>query len=113
MSDEDSAGDHDNRWGARVPLGALAKIRGEQGERLARIRDISISGCFIETGVFYELGATLGLSFALDPDNQQTVMTDAKVTTRTENGVGVRFIYSDADTPLTVRRWIASKHSAS
>ncbi|MBI3607342.1 MAG: PilZ domain-containing protein [Nitrospirae bacterium] len=113
MADEDSAGHHDNRWGVRIPLGVLAKIRGGQGERLAKIRDISISGCFIETSVPYALGATVGLSFALDPDNPQTVTTDAKVTTRTQNGIGVRFIYSDADTPLMVRRWIASRSPAS
>ena len=113
MADEESAGDRDKRWGARVPLGVPAKIRVEQGERLAKIRDISISGCFIETSIPYPLGASVGLSFALDSDNQQTVTTDAKVTTCTKTGSGVRFIYSDAETPLMVRRWIASRPTAS
>ena len=112
MADEESAGDRDKRWGVRVPLGVLGTIRVGQGERLAKIRDISISGCFIETSLPYPLGATVGLSFALDPDHQQPVTTDAKVTTCTKNGIGVRFIYNDADTPLMVRRWITSRRPA-
>ena len=106
----------DQRWGARIPLNSLATVRVGDLDRLAKVRDISISGCFLETQFSYGVGATLNLRFALeplDPKDQQIITVDGKVTAQGKNGIGIRFIYGNTETPLRVKRWIAASRPIS
>jgi hypothetical protein len=72
------------------------------------MQDLSLTGCFLETSATYEIGAIVALSFALSSGDGQPVATEARVVRRTKQGVGVRFVFSDAETPLAIKRWIAS-----
>jgi hypothetical protein len=86
-------------------------VRTPAGERSAQMQDLSLTGCFLETTATYEIGAIVALSFALSSGDGQPVATEARVVRRTKHGVGVRFVFSDAETPLAIKRWIASNPS--
>jgi hypothetical protein len=34
------------------------------------------------------------------------MITDGKVVMRNHGGIGIRFLYRDPDTPLTLKRWV-------
>ncbi|MEW6683287.1 MAG: PilZ domain-containing protein [Nitrospirota bacterium] len=88
------------------------RVRTSAGERSARMQDLSLTGCFLETSATYEVGAILELSFALSSGDEQPLTTEARVVRRTQQGVGVRFVFSDAQTPLTLKRWLSSHPAA-
>jgi hypothetical protein len=73
------------------------------------MQDLSLTGCFLETSAAYEVGDILALSFALSNGAEAPLNTEARVVRRTPHGVGVRFVFSDAETPLTLKRWISSR----
>jgi len=98
----------DNRWGSRVTVERAVRVRTSAGERSARMQDLSLTGCFLETSTAYEVGAILELRFALSSGDEQPLTTEARVVRRTKHGVGVRFVFSDAQTPLTLKRWLSS-----
>lgn len=110
---QSAAGKSDQRWGVRVAYNRRITMSDRGLPRTARMRDISISGCFIETPSTIEVGSVLTVSFALDLKNGPTITTDAKVARITPEGVGARFLYGDAQTPVTLRRWIGSQQEES
>lgn len=95
----------DQRWGARVPLRHPVTIRWEDHDRTGTLHNISVSGCFIEIPFPYPVGATLNLSFLLEPGTPP-VVTDGKVVMRNHGGIGIRFLYREPDTPLVLKRWV-------
>jgi hypothetical protein len=98
----------DSRWGSRVTVERIVRVRTSSGERSARMQDLSLTGCFLETTATYEVGAIVALTFALSSGNEPSVTTEARVVRRTKQGVGVRFVFSDAETTLAIKRWISS-----
>lgn len=102
----------DSRWGSRVTVERVVRVRTPTGERSARMQDLSLTGCFLETAAIYEIGAIVALTFALSSGNGTPVTTEARVVRRTKQGVGVRFVFSDAETPLAIKRWITSTQTA-
>lgn len=102
----------DARWGARLSIERIVRVRSASGERSARMQNLSLSGCFLETSASYEIGAILLLSFALGSGDRQPISTEARVVRRTRQGVGVRFVFSDAETPLAIKRWLSGRPAA-
>lgn len=101
----------DARWGSRISVERVVRVRTESGERSARMQDLSLTGCFLETAASYEIGAILTLSFALSSGDEQPVTTEARVVRRSKHGVGVRFVFSDAQTPVAIKRWLSAHPS--
>lgn len=99
----------DERWGSRITVERVVRVRTAAGERSARMQDLSLTGCFLETSASYEVGAILALSFALSSGDEQPVTSEARVVRRSKHGVGVRFVFSDAETPLAIKRWLSSR----
>jgi hypothetical protein len=95
----------DQRWGVRVTLRHPVTVRWEDHDRIGTLHNISVSGCFIEIPFPYPVGATLNLSFLLEP-GIPLMITDGKVVMRNHGGLGIRFLYRDPDTPLTLKRWV-------
>jgi hypothetical protein len=99
----------DDRWGARVAVERAVRVRTSAGERSARMQDLSLTGCFLETAATYEVGTIVELRFTLTSGAEQPLTTEARVVRRTQHGIGVRFVFSDAQTPLTLKRWLSSR----
>lgn len=95
----------DTRWGERVTVRNVVAIRWEDRERSGTIHHLSVSGCFVETAFPYPAGATLHLSFLLDP-GVPPVEINARVVMRNLGGIGLRFLYHEEDTPLRLKRWV-------
>lgn len=99
----------DLRRDARVLAECVAVVRFEGIEILGKIRDISCSGCFIETLSRYEIGTPMSLAFSLDPEplaGAPSFRTDGRIARRAAQGMGVRFAYLDARAPCALRQWI-------
>lgn len=101
----------EKRWGVRVTIRNLVKIRWESAERLGTMRNISVSGCFIETPFPYPPGASVELGFILDPEKPH-IQAEGKIVSRNHGGIGVRFLYRDAETPLELKRWIGARQQS-
>jgi hypothetical protein len=95
----------DERWGTRVLLRHPVTIRWEDHARTGTLHTVSVSGGFVEVPFPYPLGATLNLSFLLDPEAPPVVI-DGKVVMRNLGGIGIRFLHQGPDTPLTLKRWL-------
>jgi hypothetical protein len=95
----------DTRWGERITVRNAVAIQWEDRERSGTIHHLSVSGCFVETAFPYPAGATLRLSFLLDP-GVPPVEINARVVMRNLGGIGLRFLYQEEDTPLRLRRWV-------
>ncbi|MBI3606829.1 MAG: PilZ domain-containing protein [Nitrospirae bacterium] len=93
------------RWGARATLRQPVTIRWEDHDRTGTLHNISVSGCFVEIHFPYPVGATLDLSFLLEPGTPP-VVTDGQVVMRNLGGIGIRFRYRDPNTPLLLQRWV-------
>jgi hypothetical protein len=61
----------------------------------------------VESAFPYPAGATLRLSFLLDP-GLPAIEIDARVAMRNLGGIGLRFLYEEEDTPLRLKRWVDS-----
>jgi hypothetical protein len=96
----------------RVPFGGHAQIRCGDDQRVARIRDVSFSGCFLEMLPSYSRGANVALSFELGAKDAHPLRANAKVTRTTETGVAVRFAYIDMVAPRALKQWIDSRKPA-
>ena len=96
----------------RVPFDGHAKIRCGDEQRVARIRDLSFSGCFLEMLPPYARGANVALSFELGPEDSHPLRANATVTRTTETGVAVRFAYLDMVAPRALKQWIESQKPA-
>ena len=90
----------------RVSFNGHAQIRCGDEQRVARIRDVSFSGCFLEIFPPYARGANVALSFDLSPEDSHPLRANAKVTRTTETGVAVRFAYLDMVAPRALKKWI-------
>jgi len=96
----------------RVPFEGHAAIRCGDDQRVARIRDVSFSGCFLEMLPSYARGANVALSFELGPEDSHPLRANARVTRTTTNGVAVRFAYIDMVAPRALKQWIDSRKPA-
>jgi hypothetical protein len=85
------------------------QVRTKDGERSARMQDLSLTGCFVETTFSYPIGSMMSLTFHLAGDTTQSVTTEARVVRRTARGVGVRFVFSDPQTPAAIKRWVSAR----
>lgn len=99
----------DARWGARMTISQTVRVRTQEGERSARMQDLSLTGCFLETAFSYALGNMVSLTFHLMGDAEQPITTEARVVRRTASGVGVRFVFSDPRTPAAIKRWVSAR----
>jgi hypothetical protein len=99
----------DGRWGVRLTIDQTVRVRAHDGERSARMQDLSLTGCFLETAFSYAVGSMMSLTFHLVGDASQSIITEARVVRRTASGVGVRFVFSDPKTPAAIKRWVSSR----
>ncbi len=95
----------DTRWGERVTIRSTVAIRWEDRDRSGVIHHLSVSGCFVETAFPFPAGATLRLSFLLDPE-APPIEINARVVMRNLGGIGLRFLYQEEETPLRLKRWV-------
>jgi hypothetical protein len=94
----------DTRFGTRIPYNQEVLINKQT---FGTIKDISVSGCFIETKKIYGLGQDLSLKFYLIAPIQASVETRARVVNiRPGEGVGVKFIFESEKPALIVKQFI-------
>jgi hypothetical protein len=99
----------DARWGARLTVDQTVRVRTKDGERSEQMQDLSLTGCFLETMFSYPIGNMVTLTFHLAGDTTQSITTEARVVRRTARGVGVRFVFSDPQTPAAIKRWVSAR----
>lgn len=99
----------DARWGDRLSVDHVVKVRTQDGERPATLQDLSLTGCFLATPAAYAVGTILSLRFELEGETPQPIATEARVVRRTRTGVGVRFVFTDPQTPAAIKRWISDR----
>jgi hypothetical protein len=102
----------EQRPNVRLPFSGPATIRFGPTSLTGTIRDISFSGCFIEVPPRFDIGTALNITFSLDEDNTQFIMTNGRIVRRAQHGIGVRFSYIDAHTPRVVKDWIEARRPA-
>lgn len=73
------------------------------------MQDLSLTGCFLETAFSYAIGSMVSLTFDLAGDASQPVTAEARVVRRTARGVGVRFVFTDPQTPAAIKRWVSAR----
>lgn len=93
----------------RLPFSGPATIRSGTACFNGEIRDLSLSGCFIEGVTRFEVGTPMNLTFSLDAAETQFVMTNGRIVRRAPHGIGVRFSYIDARTPRVIQEWIEAR----
>ncbi|MBI1823575.1 MAG: PilZ domain-containing protein [Nitrospirae bacterium] len=94
----------DTRFGTRIPYNQEVLINKQT---FGTIRDISASGCFIETKKIYGLGQDLMLKFYLISPIQASVETKARVVNiKPGEGVGVKFTFETEKPALIVKQFI-------
>ena len=96
----------EQRFGARIPFNQEVLVNNQT---FGTIRDMSVSGCFIETRKIFGLGQTLSLRFTFTEPTTTTVLTSARVVNvRPGNGIGVKFEYCKSpDLEDTVQKLVA------
>jgi hypothetical protein len=99
----------DARWGARLTIDQTVRVRTQDGERSAKMQDLSLTGCFLETAFSFAIGSMVSLTFNLAGDATQSITAEARVVRRTARGVGVRFVFSDPQTPAAIKRWVTAR----
>jgi Tfp pilus assembly protein PilZ len=99
----------DARWGARMTIDQTVRVRAQDGERSAQMQDLSLTGCFLETAFSYAIGSMVSLTFHLVGDATKSLAAEARVVRRTARGVGVRFVFTDPETPAAIKRWVSSR----
>jgi hypothetical protein len=99
----------DARWGARLTVDQTVQVLGKDGVRPAKMQDLSLTGCFLETTFSYAIGSMVSLTFNLAGDATQSITAEARVVRRTARGVGVRFVFSDPQTPSAIKRWVSAR----
>jgi hypothetical protein len=109
--DQSSEAPSDARWGTRLSIDRTVHVRAGGVERPATMQDLSLTGCFVVTASTYAIGTILSLRFELDGEASRNVTTEARVVRRTPTGVGVRFVFTDPQTPAAIKRWISSRRS--
>lgn len=92
-----------------MSIDQTVRVRTRDGERSARMQDLSLTGCFLETGFSYTVGTMVSLTFHLQNDSEQSLTIEARVARRTARGVGIRFVFTDAHAPAAIKRWVASQ----
>lgn len=94
----------------RLPFAGPATIRFGSMCLTGTIRDLSFSGCFIEVPPSLDVGTPMSVTFSLDANDTQFIMTNGRIVRRARNGIGVRFFYIDARTPRVLKDWIEARH---
>lgn len=91
--------DMELRFGTRIPYNQEVLINKQT---FGMIRDISTSGCFIETKKVFGLGQEIFLKFFLIAPIQASVETKARVVNiRPGAGIGVQFSF-DSEKPAQI-----------
>ena len=99
MENKPLATELDARFGTRIPYNQEVLINKQT---FGMIRDISESGCFIETKKIFGLGQDISLKFFLIAPVQASVETRARVVNiRPGAGVGVKFTF-ESDKPVRI-----------
>jgi hypothetical protein len=96
----------------RLPFSGPATIRFGAMCLTGTIRDLSFSGCFIEVPPSLEVGTSMNVTFSLDANDTQFVITNGRIVRRARNGIGVRFSYIDTRTPRVLKEWIEARRGA-
>ncbi|MFZ5877228.1 MAG: PilZ domain-containing protein [Nitrospirota bacterium] len=102
----------EQRPNVRLPFSGPATIRFGPTCLTGTIRDISFSGCFIEVPPRLDIGTAMNITFSLDEDDTQFIMTNGRIVRRAQHGIGVRFSYIDARTPRVIKDWIEARRPA-
>lgn len=95
----------EHRWGTRIPFNQEVLI---DNKTFGVIRDMSISGCFIDSKVIFGLGQQISLRFNLSIPEAVTLMISGRIVNiRPGAGFGIKFNYETQEQPEIVRKFIA------
>jgi Tfp pilus assembly protein PilZ len=104
MDNKSLSTEMDTRFGTRIPYNQEVLINKQT---FGMIRDISVSGCFIETKKIFGLGQDLYLKFFLIAPIQASVESKARVVNiRPGAGIGVKFSFDSEKPAQIVRQFI-------
>jgi hypothetical protein len=93
----------EHRWGHRVACDVDVKLFADAAVGWGRIRDLSISGGFIETGLRIPPLSTLRLTRTVSTGNRpETHLIRAIVVRRDARGVGVEWFDEDTDSVVAL-----------
>lgn len=82
----------EHRWGNRVPLNALVRLATVQGEHLARLCNLSLSGAFLETRQPLPHLTQLTVELTISPEEAaRKASIGAHVVRTTADGIGIEW----------------------
>ena len=81
----------EHRWGKRIPCSAPLRIVAPEFSAAARLRDLSMSGAFVETTVPLRLFMPVTLAILREDGSQREQNLRALVVRHGEGGVGVEW----------------------
>ncbi len=94
----------DLRGGTRIPFNQEVLVNYKT---FGLIKDISISGCFIEIKKIFGLGQDVFLRFNLVSPQKPFIQTKARVVSiRPGEGVGVKFSFDGEESPKIIQQFI-------
>lgn len=104
MENRPLATELDQRFGTRIPYNQEVLINKQS---FGMIKDISETGCFIETKKIFGLGQDISLKFFLIAPIQATVETKARVVNiRPGAGVGVKFSFESEKPAKIIKQFV-------
>ncbi|MHB8483830.1 MAG: PilZ domain-containing protein [Nitrospiria bacterium] len=94
----------DLRWGTRIPFNQEVLINYKT---FGMIKDISLTGCFIEIKKIFGLGQEILLRFNLNSPQKTSIETRARVVNiRPGHGIGIKFSFTDDESPKIIQQFI-------
>jgi hypothetical protein len=87
----------EHRWGLRRPCRVRVRVSGRGGiSAVGRLRDVSMSGAFLETAVPLPLFAQLAVTVLRDDGTTHPLEFTAVVIRRDESGAGIEWCDPDS-----------------
>ena len=101
----------DRRAAPRLPAGVSIGVQSAGRVEMARSRDFSVTGVFVETRVPLALGAPVEL-FLMPPNSSQALRLNGVVARAAPGGVGIAFLPPAPEAREALERFLASLEPA-
>ena len=95
----------DKRRHVRLPLVVECQVDGISGQGSMRLSDLSLSGCYVDTGTSVPLGSTVAIAAVLK--DRPVVLTGSVVHTQPRIGFGVQFDALPADVVGVIQQFLS------
>ena len=104
MENKPASTEIDLRWGTRIPFNQEVTINYKIS---GMIKDISVTGCFIEIKKIFGLGQEILLRFNLNSPQKTSIETKSRVVNiRPGQGIGVKFSFTEDESPKIIQQFI-------